>query len=409
MSKNKNKQTETMVEKERNEEVVTVLNEANDDQVINIDTSALDKELKEAEGGAGLVMPIRGGYSDKSNKKDKKDDKKNAKQAEKSSGVKSIFSMFLKGEAEVEEVSCKSVDDIKEILEAEDLITLGKFMKKHPEILQSYFKASAKRADDSDKVLDVEIGLENKLEYIDDNEFVKLERVELDKKKRKALRRTLSKFMNVLDDRLSVKELFDFVEKELGVNVIKIVNSFLDELDSYDADDFNKFMKETVDKIQGSALVEFIEYLTGQDIITTVNFLFQNDEHAYDDIKEMSKAVIDEIYSDDEMQEVLSIKSDDGDDEMFLEFIKTFIKVAKKHMKNSKAKEALKSVPLLLELKPETKKEVKPGPLAISFNKLFGFNDEPQVNDNKLINRKPEPREITPDDLMAKVRAIMAM
>lgn len=396
MSKNKNKQTETtMVEKERNEEIVTILNEANDDQVVNIDTSALDKELKDAEGGAGLVMPIRGGYSDKSNKKDKKDDKKNEKQIEKSSGLKSMFSMFLKGEAEAEEVSCKSVNEIKEMLEDEDLITLGKFIKKHPEILDSYLKAiNTKMVNDSHEILDVKIEVEDVPEYKEENKMGKFVKVKLDKKKRKALRGMLAEFMDALDDRLSVKDLFDFIEKELGVDVIKIVNTFVDKLDSYDVDEFNKFIKKTMNDIQDSELVELIEYLTGQDVITIVNFLFENEENAYDNIKEMIEPRIEEIYLDEEMEGILNIESED-DEEMLLEFVKTFVKVAKKNMRKAS----------LIE-DGGAKKEERPDPLVISFNNIFFGGKKPKVrkdNDNNdgLV-------KIGPDDLMRKAMALMA-
>lgn len=331
-NKNKNKQEEVKVTTvEKQEDTIKILNEANDDQVIEIDTSALDRELKSSEGGA-LVMPIRGGYSDKSSNKDKKD-KKNNKKEQNTSGV----SMFLKGEADAKEVDFKSEDEIKNALESEDLITLGKFIRKHPEVLAAYLNDKCDdEEEDEDKITDVEIDYEDVPEYEDDNSADELPVIELSKKQRKELKEDISEVLESINDKFSVKDLFKTVKKELDFDVVKFINKLLDRLDTYDVHEFNKFVRKTVKKIKGTEIEDFIKYLTGKGIVENITFLLDNKDTGYEDIEKTINEHFEQILQDPRMVEFIKIDFEDEEIEMLEGFDKVFIEVIRDNIKGTK-------------------------------------------------------------------------
>lgn len=265
-------------DKQEKQEEVKILNVASEDEVVVIDTSALDKELESADG-ASLVIPITGGMSDKSSKKDKGESKKD--KDEKVSSITETFSKFLKNEADASEIKDVSIDKIKEMLESQNLVELGKFILEHPEVMQAFIKSSKNVKEDETPEYKEE-KVEDKMEEEDMNGT--LVRIELNKKARKNLRETLADAMEKIDASIPVKPLFKVIEEELEINVAKIVNKLIDNLDNYDEDKFNAFIAKTVKKLENSKLNDVIKVLTGETISHLINLLFSNEQEAMNDV-----------------------------------------------------------------------------------------------------------------------------
>lgn len=385
-NKNKNKQEEVkVVTVEKQEENIKILNEANDDQVIEIDTSALDRELKSTDGGA-LVMPIRGGYSEKASK-DKKESKKNNKKAEKSN----VISMFLKGEADIKEVDCKSEDDIKLALAAEDLITLGKFMRTHPEILSTYFSdVCSDNDDEDDETVDVEIEYEEVPEYKEESKSEELPMIELSKKQRKELREVVSEMLESFNDKFSVRDLFKTIKKELDFDAVKFINKLLDRLDDYDVHDFNKFVRKTVNKIKGTEVEAFLKYLTDMSIVEAIVFLLDNKETGYENMETLINERFEEILKDPRMADFVTVDDESDEIEMVTGFDKVLIEIVRSNIQKDKADEKSKTESGL----DKTSRTTKPNDKQFEFNK---------TNDTEMVS----PRR-TSNFLLNKARSVMA-
>lgn len=351
MAKAKNKQNNTTVNRKVEQEVeeIKILNEATEDQMIEIDTSALDEELRNTEGAA-LVMPIRGGNSDKSKKKDKNKDKSDKAKSKdkKEESISSIFSKFLNGEADVNDVKVDSYEDLEDAINNEDLIALGKFLKSQPGILVDYFKNKHNKA--SEDIKDVTV------DYFEDDEDKKANsdadlnqelnnKIDLDQEERDEIREKISEFMEKLDENVAVKPLFKTIKKELGVNIVSIINDLLDNLEDYDIDKFNEFIKEAVSKIEESKLGKFIKYFTNQDsTISIFEFLFNSNKEDCIRITENVKDNIKKIMDDSSMKYVLA-KEYDEDSELFKELTKTFIKVTDRKIKELEERTLLLPAP----------------------------------------------------------------
>ena len=301
------------------EEEVKILNVATDEDTIVIDTSALDKELKDAEG-ASLVMPITGGMSDKTSKKDKKESKKDTD--EKVSSVSETFSKFLENQDEV------TTDSVKELLSKQDLVKLGKFVLEHPEaFMEAYLKLNQDVKDETkdNKVPqyeDEKVQTKNKME---EGTMSTLVRVKLSDEDVSKLRENLREEMEKLDELVGVRLLFNAVQEELGVNFTKIINKLLDKLDNYDEDKFNEFIVKTIAKLENSKLGDIVRVLTGESITHLMNLLFDNEKDALHDVKETAKYRYEKIIAKCNIENM-----DEGDfenrDKMMIALIRKFIR-----------------------------------------------------------------------------------
>lgn len=305
--------------KGKSKEEVKILNVATDEDTIVIDTSALDKELKDTEG-ASLVMPITGGMSDKISKKDKKESKKD--KDEKASSVSETFSKFLENQDEV------TTNSIKELLTKQNLVELGKFVLEHPEaFMEAYLKSNQDAKDETkdDKVPqyeDEKVQTKNKME---EEEMSTLVRVKLSNKDVSKLRENLGEEMEKLDKLVGVKLLFDAVQEELGVNFAKIINKLIDKLDNYDEDKFNAFIVKTIAKLENSKLGDIVRVLTGESITHLMNLLFDNEKDALHDVEETAKYRYEKIIAKCNIE---NMDEDDFEnrDEMMVAIIRKFIR-----------------------------------------------------------------------------------
>ena len=301
------------------EEEVKILNVATDEDTIVIDTSALDKELKDAEG-ASLVMPITGGMSDKTSNKDKKESKKD--KDKKASSVSETFSKFLENQDEV------TTESVKELLSKQDLVKLGKFVLEHPEVfMEAYLKLNQDVKDETkdNKVPqyeDEKVQTKNKME---EGTMSTLVRVKLSDEDVSKLRENLREEMEKLDELVGVRLLFNAAQEELGVNFTKIINKLLDKLDNYDEDKFNEFIVKTIAKLENSKLGDIVRVLTGESITHLMNLLFDNEKDALHDVKETAKYRYEKIIAKCNIENM-----DEGDfenrDKMMIALIRKFIR-----------------------------------------------------------------------------------
>ena len=334
--------------KGKQEEELKILDVATEHDVVIVDTSALDKELENADG-ASLVMPITGGMSDKSSKKEAKKESKKDKDG-KTSSISETFSKFLKGEADVSEIGDEPIDTIKEFLENQNLVELGKFIQSHPEVLEAYIKSN-NNADENKSFEYQEEKIEDKME---EKEMGKTIRVELNKKARKNLREQLVELMEKLNDTIPVKPLFKVMEEKLDVNVVKFVNKLIDNLENYDEDKFNAFLNKTVKKLESGKLADIVQVLTGETISHLVNLLFDNEKEAMADVSKTFEYRIDKII--DECGAFDDISQEDLQDEDILysvvgEVIDAILKEANKRKEPEKCeKPKFGSIGFLTEL-----------------------------------------------------------
>lgn len=246
MSKKHGKKSTKRKGNHREDDEIVIIDTATQDDMVVIDTSALDKEIAEGESNQDesaeeiVILPIRGRNQDNEDNND-------------------ALSMFLQGKCKKSEVKNVSLDDIKETLADQDLVSLGKFLQQNPEMLKGFITESKSKKKGNNKMI-------NQSKY------------NLSKKDVKKLRELITETVESLDEKFSVKVIFNAIKDKLGVNIAKIITNLIDKLDNFNEDEFINFIDYLKDELKDTKFAKVLEYFCGKDLETIIEAVVTNDD-----------------------------------------------------------------------------------------------------------------------------------